>query len=86
MHKSALRVVSSSSWPRRMLQRLGLEKEDLLAIPLCIFWGMGLILWTLGANGSYLGLQATGASGGNSLALWRSLVSLPVALVRQLLG
>jgi len=72
---------------RGILARLGLEREDLLAIPLCLLWGMGYVMSCIGVSGAFIASasQATAGSGG-PLALWQSVISVPLALMRQFLG
>jgi hypothetical protein len=60
-------------------RRAGWQKGDLLAVPVCILWGMGL--W---ASSYGMSALAPGASSGAGPLSW--LWSLPVAAVKYLFG
>lgn len=63
--------------PRVKPARHGFEKGDLLAVPLCILWGVGL--W---ASYGLMGPLGSGDSGSGVSLLW----SVPLSLVRFLFG
>jgi hypothetical protein len=63
---------------KRTPLRLGLKTEDMLAIPLCILWGLALMAW------SYGGVDLFGGTGTGSpfSFLWGA----PALLSKYLLG
>jgi hypothetical protein len=69
---------------KRFLRSLDLEPEDLLAIPICLLTGFGLMLYSLGSSGMFQALAGGPVPGGQSAAsnavAW---LSVPAAAVRQ---
>jgi hypothetical protein len=73
---------------RGLLSRLGLEKEDFLAVPVCLIWGLGYCLTTVGLptlTAMTGGLPLSGGAGDLAYAV-AAAVTVPIDLVRQLLA
>lgn len=73
---------------RRLLDRIGLEREDLFAIPLCVLWASGMMRLAAQAFAVMQSVQpaamALTVSAGQSP--WLTALRLPVLMVRKYFG
>jgi hypothetical protein len=73
---------------RSLLARLGLQKDDWVAIPVCLLWAIGMVLWSatstlrlVPGNG-----YATADSAVSIVLAAADALSTPAALLRHLIG
>ena len=71
--------------PPRGDSRHAFNREDLLAVPLCILWGLGMTVWSLGPMDPWTLSPSSGGSFGMG-TLFAFLWGFPIALARYLFG
>lgn len=73
---------------RRLLDRIGIEQEDLVAIPLCVLWASGMVRMAAQAFALMQSVQpaAVELTLRGAQSPWATALKLPVLLVRKWLG
>ena len=70
-----------------LLARLGLQREDWVAIPVCALWAIGMVLWSASSALRFVPYAPPNADPAVSIVLAAADALLtPAALLRHLLG
>lgn len=82
------RLAPVTSFRGRLLDRIGMEQEDLVAIPLCVLWASGMVRMAAQAFALMQSVQpaAVELTLRSAQSPWVTAMKLPVLLVRKWLG